>query len=409
MTSPSASGGFRRLAILIAVNFVDMVGFMIVLPLLPFYALDLDASPEIIGLLIASFSIAQLVSAPFWGRLSDRYGRRPALLIGLTASAIAYVVFGFAESLWLLFLSRLVQGAGGGTTGVAQAYVADTMAPRERAKALGWLSAATSAGVAFGPVIGSFAAHLGRAAPGLVAATLCLVNVAFAWRWLPESRSRQEGPPPRRRPVWHPAWTALRHPGAPLSRLLWIYGIGMVAFSSQTSVLALYLGAEFGLDERSIGPVFTYIGVLSFVMRSALLGPIVERLGELWTVRLGAALLAVGLWLYPTPESLWTFALVIPLVPIGTALLFPSTTSLMSRQSDPRELGTTMGVAQTFAGLARVAAPLLATTAFQRLGHGAPFYIAAGCMAVAGVLAFQIKPGPSVSAPAMAEEGARVS
>ena len=183
----------------------------------------------------------------------------------------------------------------------------------------------------------------------------------------------------------------------------------MVAFSSQTSVLALYLGAEFGLDERSIGPVFTYIGVLSFVMRSALLGPIVERLGELWTVRLGAALLAVGLWLYPTPESLWTFALVIPLVPIGTALLFPSTTSLMSRQSDPRELGTTMGVAQTFAGLARVAAPLLATTAFQRLGHGAPFYIAAGCMAVAGVLAFQIKSGPSVSAPAMAEEGARVS
>ena len=409
MTSPSASGGFRRLAILIAVNFVDMVGFMIVLPLLPFYALDLDASPEIIGLLIASFSIAQLVSAPFWGRLSDRYGRRPALLIGLTASAIAYVVFGFAESLWLLFLSRLVQGAGGGTTGVAQAYVADTMAPRERAKALGWLSAATSAGVAFGPVIGSFAAHLGRAAPGLVAATLCLVNVAFAWRWLPESRLREEGPAPARRPIWQPAWNALRHPGAPLSRLLWIYGIGMVAFSSQTSVLALYLGAEFGLDERSIGPVFTYIGVLSFVMRSALLGPIVERLGELWTVRLGAALLAVGLWLYPTPESLWTFALVIPLVPIGTALLFPSTTSLMSRQSDPRELGTTMGVAQTFAGLARVAAPLLATTAFQRLGHGAPFYIAAGCMAVAGVLAFQIKSGPSVSAPAMAEEGARVS
>ncbi|MBA3894618.1 MAG: MFS transporter, partial [Gemmatimonadales bacterium] len=206
MTPPSG-GGFRRLAILIAVNFVDMVGFMIVLPLLPFYALDLRASPEIIGLLIASFSVAQLLAAPFWGRMSDRYGRRPALLIGLTASALAYVVFGFAESLWLLFVSRLVQGAGGGTTGVAQAYVADTMAPRERARALGWLSAATSAGVAFGPVIGSFAAHLGRAAPGLVAATLCLVNVAFAWRWLPESRPREAGPPAPRRPAWQPSWT----------------------------------------------------------------------------------------------------------------------------------------------------------------------------------------------------------
>jgi multidrug resistance protein len=395
--------------VLIAVNFVDMVGFMIVLPLLPFYALELRATPEIIGLLIAAFSIAQLVAAPFWGRVSDRYGRRPALLIGLTASAIAYVVFGFAESLWLLFLSRLVQGAGGGTTGVTQAYVADTMAPRDRAKALGWLSAATSAGVAFGPVIGSFAAHLGRAAPGLVAATLCLLNLIFAWRWLPESRVHEVGPPVVRRPVWHPAWTALRHPGAPLSRLLWIYGIGMVAFASQTSVLALYLGAEFGLDERSIGPIFTYIGTLSFVMRSVLLGPIVDRLGELWTMRLGAILLVLGLWLYPTPESLWALAAVIPLVPIGTALLFPSTTSLMSRQSDPRELGTTMGVAQTFAGLARVAAPLLATMVFQRLGHGAPFYVAGACVAVVGVLAFQIQVGPSISAHPAAEENARVS
>jgi multidrug resistance protein len=408
VTSPSASSGFRRLANLIAVNFVDMVGFMIVLPLLPFYALDLQASPEIIGLLIASFSIAQLVAAPFWGRLSDRYGRRPALLIGLTASAIAYIVFGFATSLWLLLLSRLVQGAGGGTTGVAQAYVADTIPPRERAKALGWLSAATSAGVAFGPVIGSFAAHFGQEAPGLVAASLCLVNVAFAWRWLPESRVRESGPAQLRRPLWHPAWTALRHPGAPLSRLLWIYGIGMVAFASQTSVLALYLGAEFGLTARSIGPIFTYIGTLSFVMRSVLLGPIVARLGEVWTMRLGTATLALGLCLYPFPQSLWAFAAVIPLVPIGTALLFPSTTSLMSHQSDPRELGTTMGVAQTFAGLARVAAPLLATAAFQRLGHGAPFYIAGGCMLLAGALALQIRTGPSVSAHLATGEKARV-
>ena len=407
MTAPNG-GGFRRLAVLIAVNFVDMVGFMIVLPLLPFYALDLQASPEIIGFLIASYSIAQLVAAPFWGRVSDRYGRRPALLIGLTASAIAYVVFGFAESLWLLFLSRLVQGAGGGTTGVAQAYVADTMAPAERAKALGWLSAATSAGVAFGPAIGSFAAHFGREAPGLAAAALCLTNVMFAWRWLPESRARDEGPPRPRRPVWHPAWTAIRHPGAPLARLLWIYGIGMLAFSAQTSVLALYLGAAFQLDERNIGPIFTYVGTLSFVMRSVLLGPVVHRLGELWTVRLGAAALTLGLWLYPAPDSLWTFALVIPLVPIGTALLFPSTTSLMSRQSDPRELGTTMGVAQTFAGLARVAAPLLATMAFQRIGHGAPFYLAGACVAIVGLLAFQVEVDPGVS-PRPTEEKASVS
>jgi MFS family permease len=392
---------FRRLAVLIAVNFVDMIGFMIVLPLLPFYALKLHATPETIGRLIASFSIAQLLAAPLWGRMSDRYGRRPALLIGLSASAIAYVVFGFASTVWLLFLSRLVQGAGGGTTGVAQAYVADTVEPADRARALGWLSAATSAGVMVGPAIGSSAAHLGQAAPGLVAASLCLINVFFAWRWLPESRKEpaQKSAQPRR-PLWHPAWAALRHPTTPIGRLLWIYGVGMLAFASMTSVMALYLGAEFGIDEKTIGYIFLYVGVLSFVMRSLLLGPIVDRIGETWAMRIGTMLLVVGLALYPLPRSLWTLAIVIPLVPIGTALLFPATTSLMSRASDPRELGTTMGVAQTFAGLARVAAPILATIAFQRLGHGWPFYLAAGYVALVGLMAFQVDPYPRVTKPA---------
>ena len=147
----------KRMSVLMAVAFVDMIGLMMVFPLLPLYALRLHADPATIGVLSASFPIAQLASSPVWGRVSDRYGRRPALLVGLTASAIAYVIFGFASTLWLLFLSRFVQGLGGGTTGVAQAYVADTMAPSERAKGLGWLSAATSAGVIFGPALGSFA------------------------------------------------------------------------------------------------------------------------------------------------------------------------------------------------------------------------------------------------------------
>jgi MFS family permease len=401
MSTPSGPGQFRRLAVLIAVNFVDMIGFMIVLPLLPFYALKLHATPETIGRLIASFSIAQLMSAPVWGRVSDRYGRRPALLIGLSASAAAYVVFGLADSVWLLFLSRLVQGAGGGTTGVAQAYVADTIQPGDRARALGWLSAATSAGVMVGPAIGSFAAHFGQAAPGLIAAGLCLVNVFFAWRWLPESRKELGiSSTKARKPLWHPAWMTLRHPGAPIARLIWIYGVGMIAFSSMTSILALYLGAEFGLNEKTIGWVFLYVGVLSFTMRSLLLGPIVDRIGETWAMRLGTGLLVLGLALYPLPRDLWTLALVIPLVPIGTALLFPATTSLMSRHSDPRELGTTMGVAQTFAGLARVIAPVLATTIFQRLGHGWPFYVAGAFVGLVGIMSFQVETHPRVAKPA---------
>ncbi|HEX3232677.1 MAG TPA: MFS transporter [Gemmatimonadales bacterium] len=394
MTAPATGnrGKFQRLSVLIAVNFVDMIGFMIVLPLLPFYALRLHATAETVGQLIASFSIAQLLAAPLWGRVSDRYGRRPALLIGLSASALAYVVFGFADTVWLLFASRIVQGAGGGTTGVAQAYVADTMEPKDRARALGWLSAATSAGVMVGPVIGSFSAHFGRTAPGLVAAALCLTNVGFAWRWLPESRRTHRDAPPAHRPLWHPAWTAVRHPMEPVARFLWIYAVGMLAFSSMTSVIALYLGAEFALDETTIGYVFLYVGILSFVMRSVLLGPIVDRVGEAAAMRIGTVLLVLGLILYPQPRSLWGLAAVIPLVPIGTALLFPATTSLMSRYSDPRELGTTMGVAQTFAGISRVAAPLLATSLFQRLGHGWPFYVAGGYVGLVGLMAVRLPP-----------------
>jgi MFS family permease len=409
MTAP-ANGNrarLRRLAVLIFVCFVDAIGFMIILPLLPFYATRLDASPETVGRLIAAFSIAQLVSAPLWGRVSDRYGRRPALLCGLGASAVAFAVFGFADSVWLLFASRLVQGAGGGTTGVAQAYVADTVEPKDRARALGWLSSATAAGIILGPAIGSFAFNLGRAGPGLVASALCLVNVAFAWRWLAESRAgeRREGSAARK-PIWHPAWLVIRHPTELVPRLIWIYGVGMIAFSAMTSVLSLYLQAQFSLTEKTIGPIFAYVGVLSLVMRSVLLGPIVDRLGEVWTMRAGTLLLAAGLLLYPIPHTLWALAIVIPLVPIGTALLFPATTSLMSRYTDPRELGTTMGVAQTFAGLARVVAPLLATMIFQRGGHAWPFYAAGGVVALAGVLTLQIPRESRVTAQTAEEAGA---
>ncbi|MBI2614940.1 MAG: MFS transporter, partial [Gemmatimonadetes bacterium] len=168
------SSGMKRISVLMAAAFVDMMGGAMIFPLLPFYALHLKAAPWMIGWMIASFWIAQLASSPLWGRVSDRYGRRPALLVGLSASALGFLVFAFAVTPWMLVLSRLVQGAGGGTTGVAQAYVGDAIEPRDRAKALGWLSAATNAGVMIGPAIGSLATNLGLAAPGLIAATLCL-------------------------------------------------------------------------------------------------------------------------------------------------------------------------------------------------------------------------------------------
>jgi MFS family permease len=386
----------RRLSVLIAVGGLDMLGFGMVLPIMPFYALKLHASPETIGAIIASFSVVQLLVAPIWGRVSDRYGRRPALLAGLLGSAAAFAIFGLANAVWLLFASRFIQGAGGGTTGVAQAYVADTVAPGDRARALGWLSSATAVGLIIGPVIGSFAAHWGQAAPGLIAAGLCMLNVVFAWKWLPESKPpHKDGDPiPERRPIWHATWQVIRHPRGSVPRFIWIYAAGMLGFTAMTSVLALYMGAEFGLNEKTIGYVFLYVATLSLVMRSLLLGPIVRRIGEPGAMRAGTVLLTLGLFLYPFAHNLWLLAPIMALVPIGTALLFPATTALMSHASERSSVGETMGVAQTFAGLSRVVAPLIATSAFQRFGSAAPFYLAGAIVMLVGAMAFRIDVAP---------------
>jgi len=235
----------KRLSVLMAAAFVDMMGSAIVFPLLPFYALRLHAADWMVGWLIAAFSIMQLASAPLWGRMSDRYGRRRAILVGLSTEAVAFVLFGLANTLVLLFISRLVQGFGGGTTGVLQAYVGDVTAPRDRAKALGWLSASTGAGVMMGPGIGSLAVGLGPAAPGLIAAGLCLLNIAFAWRWLPETAPQRTtaerealGP---RRSIRTAIWDLIKAPTAEVSRLVWIYALGMLGFMSMNGIFALYL------------------------------------------------------------------------------------------------------------------------------------------------------------------------
>lgn len=390
----SSRDQFKRLTVLIATNCVDMIGFMIVVPLLPFYALDMAATPMVIGWIIASHAVAQLVSAPIWGRLSDRFGRRPVLLVSLTASAFGFLVFGLATTVFMLLLSRIIQGMGGGTTGVAQAYVADTIPAGQRARALGWLSAATSAGVILGPAIGSLAAHWGQAAPGLVAASLSLANVFFAWRWLPESQSADERSASRRdsRPIWHTVGTVLRHPMQPVASLILIYAVGMLAFAAMTSVVSLYLEAEFAITAKSIGYFFVYIGAMSFIMRSLLLGPVVDRIGEYAAMRAGALSIAAGLFLYPIVPSLWLLIAVMPLIPIGTALLFPSTTSLMSQYSARGDVGVVMGAAQTYAGISRVIAPLAATAAFQSLGHGTPFWIASGLVLIVAAWALRLRP-----------------
>jgi MFS family permease len=404
----------KKLSVLIGIGFVDMLGVSMIFPLLPFYALRLNAPAWLIGWMIASFSIAQLASSPVWGRMSDRFGRRPALMVGLAASGVAFVVFGFADAIWLLFLSRIVQGAGGGTTGVVQAYIGDAVEPRERAKALGWFSAATNAGVMIGPVLGSLATNLGPAAPGLIAAALCFANVLFAWKWLPEPRDRRidgsadrviipgdparsndpsirrSADPPIRRSIRHQLWEVLRHPLAPVPRLIWIYAFGMMGFMGMNGVLALYLEHEFRVTEKTIGLFFLYNGVLAVTMRALILGKVIDALGERRVMRLGGVLLSVGLFVIPFAHTVAWLALAIAFIPLGTALLFPATTALVTHEAPDHERGQVLGVQQTFGGVARVIAPIGATAAFQGMGVDVPFYLAAAVIGVVVLLAYQV-------------------
>jgi len=400
---------FRKLWVLFLNAFVDMLGYAMVFPLLPLYALRLEASPTVIGLMVASFSVAQVAASPLWGRFSDRFGRRPALLVGLSGSCLAFLVFAFADSIGMLFLCRIVQGASGGTTSVMQAYIGDSVEPKDRAKALGWLSAATNAGVMIGPVVGSAAWLLGPHTPGLLAAGLCFVNLVSAFKLLPESKTPavKSEAASERRSIFEMVWETLRHPGREASELIWIYAVAMTAFSSMTSILAIFLRARFGLDEAHIGYIFPILGAVSVFMRAGILGTLVSRFGEVRLMRAGALFLAVGLAAFPLPKHLSAFIPVMLLVPIGTALLFPATSALLTQRCDPKELGQVLGVQQAFGGIARIFGPIWAGAAFERLGPGVPFEVAGVVVFGVALLAARVRPAPPEPRPQLTPEATR--
>jgi len=334
----------------------------------------------VVSLLVATFAVVQLISAPYWGRVSDRFGRRPAMMIGLGGSALAYLVFAYAPNLDWLFLSRIVQGAGGGTVGVIQAYVADSTRPEDRAKALGWLSAATNAGVALGAVSGGGAMHfLGRSGPGLSAALMSCITMLFAYHYLTESHDaaavKASGKVVRKSS--EAVLRVVSHSAEPASRLIWIYAITMGSFQAMSATLALFLSWRFGVTASTIGFFFTYMGTISVITRALVLGKMVDRFGEARLSRLGMVLLACGLAGMPIAPNIPLLAVAVALVPLGTAFTFPCVTGLLSRVVASHERGLYMGVQQTFGGIARVAGPLYFGWAYDHLGQRVPFFTAA--------------------------------
>jgi MFS family permease len=303
------------------------------------------------------------------------------ILAGLMVTAIAYVIFAYARSVELLLISRIIQGLGGGTIGVVQAYVADASAPDQRTKSLGWLSAVTSLGAVAGPAFGSLLAGLGgQTAPGLGAAALSLLVSLFAVRYLRESRDlRLSGS--HSAPVSTTGRAAIGSVlvrwGEPAPRLIWIYTVAIGAFYGTIQIVPLLLANRFGITEHNVGYFVMFLGGMGVVVRSLILGPAVDRLGEARLSRVGLVLLAGGLALTGLAGDWLMLALGFILMPIGTAFIFPCVTGLLSRCVPGAERGLYMGVQHTFGGVSRVIFPIGAGILMDRFGAGVPFWIAA--------------------------------
>jgi MFS family permease len=303
------------------------------------------------------------------------------ILAGLVLSTVAYVIFAFANSFWLLLASRVVQGMGGGTIGVVQAYVADATPPEQRTRSLGWLSAVTSLGAVVGPAFGSILDQaFGRHAPGLVAAALAALIAVFAWRFLRESKEMRPSGAFGRLPSITGRAALKRvvsHWGEPSSRLIWIYAVAIGAFYGTGPTMPLLLQARLGITEHTVGYFFMYFGAMGVVARAGLLGWIVGWLGEAKLSRLGIVLLAAGLELLSLARTYPVLIVSMTLMPLGTAFLFPCVTGLLSQVVPGSDRGLYMGVQQTFGGVSRVVFPTAAGFLMDALGRGVPFALAA--------------------------------
>jgi multidrug resistance protein len=370
------------------------VGFGIVLPLLPFYADRFGASGTQVGLLITVYSIAQFFLAPFWGRLSDRVGRRPILIFGLLGSSASYVVFAFAGSLGILFLSRIMAGIGGATVPVAQAYIADITPPERRAGNLGLIGAAFGLGFIFGPALGGILAPISVEAPGLAAAALCLGNGILAFFLLPESISRAEKearslvPKPFR---LHDFVVAVRTPLT--RRILLLAFLFTVSFAAMQPTFPLFGAARFGLQERNVGYLFAFLGTVSAIVQGGLVRKLVPVLGETRLIQLSGFPFIAGLLAIAYAHTLGVLLLGLALLALGFGGTLPSIASLLSRVA-PQELqGSILGLGQSVGSLARIVGPTLAGIVYDLRGMAWPYLGGAWVAGAALLVALTLRPG----------------
>ena len=371
------------LVIIFVTVFIDLLGFGIIIPLLPFYAESYGASAFTIGLLGTVFSLMQFVVAPICGRWSDRIGRRPIILGGLLASCLAYVALALADTLALIFAARIIGGVAGGNIPTAQAYIADITTAQNRAKGMGLVGAAFGLGFIVGPALGGILARYGHDVPMWCAAALCFGNFLAAVWLLPESRHGDRTRVSLSR--WDLLHRARQHPG--LLPLLAVFFLLSTAFSGFEATFALFTGRRFGFTAESIGWVFAFIGLVLAIVNGLLVGRVVPLVGERRVIPFAIGLTGLSLLMVPASHTVPLLFAVCGAMAVGMGFNNPSLTSAVSRLSDPTEQGGMLGLAQSLAALGRIVGPAWGGFLFDWAGITTPFVSAALIMTVALLLA----------------------
>ncbi|HWB48740.1 MAG TPA: MFS transporter [Stellaceae bacterium] len=387
--------------ILFLIVLIDLIGFGLVIPLLPFYAERFSATPQEVTVLLAVYSAVQMLTAPVWGRMSDRVGRRPVLMVSLSAAALAYLWLAFADALWMLFAARALAGACAGNIAAAQAYVADITPPEKRAHGMGMIGAAFGLGFIIGPAIGGTVAggNLATAdlrTPGLIACGLSLIALLGVLIVLRESRPAGLTPRPRRSRLASLRDALTRRS---LARLLVVFFLGTVAFGGMEAIFALWAMAQFGWGPMPIGYIFAYIGVLAAIMQGGLTGRLTARFGEEKLLVAGLVLIALGLVIIPAAHDLAVLVVAVSSLALGMGAMQPALNSLISRRAGAEEQGEVMGVAQSVASLSRVLGPILAGALFAGWGRSSPFLAGMVLVVVAAALSWRLPPAEPSAAP----------
>ena len=362
----------RPLLIIFLTILVNLIGFGIIIPLLPFYATTFGASPVVVGLLFASFSLAQLFASPVLGAWSDKWGRRPILIFSLVGTVVSFVMLAVAHSMAMLFAARIVDGLSGGNITTARAYIGDIATEENRAKSFGMLGAAFGLGFIIGPALGGLFAHISYTAPIWAAAAITVVATFLAWFWLPETVHRVNA-------VSGSPWQALRDlSGRPnLRRLLAIDFLYWSSFGVYQTTFALFGAHRFGFDATHTGYLLAAFGFLGVIVQVVLVGPIVKRLGEKHTLMVGLIFAAVGWGGSAMTHSLWVFIAMLVPGAIGIGLCNPSLVSLVSGAAGRHEQGRVQGAAGALESLGRTIGPIWGNGALQFLGEGAAYGSAA--------------------------------